>query len=195
MTAVPHRKLTLEESRNAELARRKRSAGLGDVPRPAVLPAAGKTAGLANHQPRATDSSETTPRCGIHNHGSLAAQAQIAVSPDSPWQKRGVLKMGTDSLFRLTSTCTPSMPRGSEKGVSPPFSPGRSIPSRVSDAGKLFSKRNLKSRLDEPRIRPNRSVDMKNPFSARRKVWDDQDVSLGRDHFRLPRNASRIVRG
>ena len=31
-----------------------RSAGLGDVPRPAVLPAAGKTAGLENHQPRAT---------------------------------------------------------------------------------------------------------------------------------------------
>jgi hypothetical protein len=56
-------------------------------------------------------------------------QPWAVACPDPP-------KMGTDSLFRLTVSCIPSMPAESENGVSPPFSLGEfaqpcAVPERI----------------------------------------------------------------
>ena len=56
-------------------------------------------------------------------------QPWAVACPDPP-------KMGTDSLFRLTVSCIPSMPAESENGVSHPFSLGEfaqpcAVPERI----------------------------------------------------------------
>ena len=59
-----------------------RSAGLGDVPRPAVLRAAGKTAGPESHQPRATNSRDLV-RYSLTAAASRAARNNASRVPSS----------------------------------------------------------------------------------------------------------------
>ena len=72
--------------------------------------------------------------------GTASRVRSSSMVAGSRWQKCAAPKMGTDSHFRLSSTCMPSRPRGREKGVSPPFSSGPSVSPRVPEGTKRFTR-------------------------------------------------------